>query len=207
MADTPSNLSTSVTLLGRLGLQPNDESAWQEFVARYTPLLQGWCRRCGLQATDAEDVTQNILLRLAGQLRRYDYRPSGSFRGWLRTVARGAWCDFLVVGQKPGAAGTGESAVQQLLNNVEAQDDLVAQLDAEATRELLRAAVEQVRPNVQQSTWDAFQLQAIEGLSGAEVAERLQLSVGAVYMARCRVQKMLRDEIARLDSAECLASA
>jgi RNA polymerase sigma-70 factor (ECF subfamily) len=88
------------------------------------------------------------------------------------------------------------------LHSVAARDDFLQHLEEEATRQLLQEAMEQVRPRVQAQTWEAFRLVALEGLSGAEAAARLQMSPGGVYVARCRVQKMLQDEMARLDGAD-----
>jgi RNA polymerase sigma-70 factor (ECF subfamily) len=201
MAET-ADLSTSITLLSRLRHCPTDEAAWQEFVRRYGPTIGRWCRRWGLQDADADDVTQNVLLRLAKQLRGFEYRAPGRFRAWLRRVAHGAWCDYLDSGRPPGAAGSGDSNVHQLLHSVAARDDFLQHLEEEATRQLLQEAMEQVRPRVQAQTWEAFRLVALEGLSGAEAAARLQMSPGGVYVARCRVQKMLQDEMARLDGAD-----
>ena len=49
----------------------------------------------GLQDADAEDVAQEILLKLARKLRDFAYDPKSSFRGWLKTVAHHAWRDFV----------------------------------------------------------------------------------------------------------------
>src|SRR5262245_46437929 len=84
---------TSATLLGRLRAQPDDEQAWDRFVECYGPQIYNWCRQWALQQADAEDVTQNVLLRLATKLRTFTYDPKRSFRGWLRTVTRNALSD------------------------------------------------------------------------------------------------------------------
>lgn len=191
--------STHISLLSRLRQSPADEAAWKEFVRRYGPSISGWCRRWGLQDADAEDVAQQVLLRLARQLPRFEYQRSGSFRGWLRRVAYGAWCDYLDACRHPGASGSGDSGVNRLLDSVAARDDFLQYLDEEATRELLEEAMRQVRGRVQVHTWEAFRLVALEGLSGAEAADHLKMSVGSVFVARCRVQKMLHEEVARLD--------
>ena len=60
---------TSATLLGRVGLSPNDQVAWARFVGLYGSRIRGWCRRWGLQEADSEDVTQDVLLRLARKLK------------------------------------------------------------------------------------------------------------------------------------------
>ena len=44
-----------------------------------------------------------------------------------------------------------------------------------------------------------FELLAIQGCSGAEVAERLKMKVATVFVARSKVQRMLREELARLE--------
>jgi RNA polymerase sigma-70 factor (ECF subfamily) len=55
---------------------------------------------------------------------------------------------------------------------------------------------------VQPHTWEAFVLTAVEGLSGAEAASRLGMQVGAVYVARGKVQRMLQEEVRRLEESE-----
>lgn len=102
------DLGTSVTLLGRLRTRGSDPAAWAEFVARYEPLITAWGRRWGLQAADASDVTQTVLLRLAERIGGFEYDPAKSFRGYVKTLARYAWLDLLDLKRRPGptAAGT-----------------------------------------------------------------------------------------------------
>jgi RNA polymerase sigma-70 factor (ECF subfamily) len=192
--------STSATLIERLRNPMRDEAAWREFVHSYGPKLFQWCRQWGLQQADAEDVTQNILLKLADKLRTFTYDPSGSFRGWLRTVAHHAWRDFLD-GRLRAPLGTGDSAVLQRLEKIEAREDLLAHLAAEFDQELLEEAMARVKRRVAPHTWEAFQLTAVEGLSGAEAAQRVPLQVAMVFVAKSKVQKMLRQEIQRLEGA------
>jgi RNA polymerase sigma-70 factor (ECF subfamily) len=197
MLDTPGS-TTSLTLLGRLRHNPNDQQAWCAFVDRYGRKIYAWCRQWGLQEADAEDVTQNVLVELARQMRDFEYRPSGSFRGWLRTIVHRAWCDYLRQ-RRRGVQGSGDDAVLAQLSCVAAGEDLLKQLHDECDRELLDEAMARVRLRVQPHTWQAFVLTALEGQSGAEVAARLGLKVGTVWVARSKVQKMLHDEVRRLE--------
>src|SRR5262249_57495976 len=89
-----SGARTSKTLLNRLR-SPLDQAAWNEFVERYGRRIYGWCRQWGLQEADAQDVTQDVLLRLARKMRSFAYDPSRSFRGWLRTLTHHASTHFL----------------------------------------------------------------------------------------------------------------
>jgi RNA polymerase sigma factor (sigma-70 family) len=193
--------TTSLTLLGRLRASPTDEEAWRAFVDRYGRRIYSWCSRWGLQEADCQDVTQNVLVELARQMNRFDYRPNGSFRAWLKTIAYRAWCDFLTARSR-AVPTNGDSAVFAQLGTTTAIDDFLRQLDEECERELLEEAMAHVRLRVQPQTWEAFLLTAIEGKSGAEVAERLKMSVGSVLVARSRVQKHLQEEVRRLEGAE-----
>lgn len=189
---------TSPSLLARLGGDRADPAAWAEFVRRYGPQVLGWCRRWNLQEADAEDVCQDVLLRVARQMRTFAYDPARSFRGWLKTVTRGAWADWLDAGARPGR-GTGDTAVRDALASVAARDDLIQRIEAEFDRELLDVAAARVRLRVDPATWEAFRLTAVDGLSGADAAARTGLKVATVFVAKSRVQRMLADEVAALD--------
>lgn len=188
---------TSVTLLARLG-GASDAPAWDEFVRRYGPQVLGWCRHWRLQEADAEDVAQDVLLRVSKQMRTFQYDPGRSFRGWLKTVTRAAWSDWLGACRR-AVQGSGDTAARETLESVAARDDLVGRLEAEFDRELLDTAAAQVRLRVDPKTWEAFHLTAVEGLSGAEAADRLGMKVAAVYVAKGRVQRMLQTEVKTLD--------
>jgi len=201
MSDLDNSL-TSLTLLGRLRQSPTDQRAWDAFVERYGPKIYSWCRRWRLQESDAHDVTQNVLLELARQMQSFIYQPTGSFRGWLRTVSHRAYCDFLSA-RKRATPGSGDDGVLAQLSSVEARQDLLLQLEQEYDRELLDEATARVRLRIEPRTWDAFVLTAVEGLSGAEAASRLGMQVGTIYVARGKVQKMLQDEVRRLETEGC----
>jgi RNA polymerase sigma-70 factor (ECF subfamily) len=193
----PSSVQTSPTLLGRLRQQPSDQAAWGQFVDRYSRAIYGWARQ-GLQDADAEDVTQMVLVRLAEHMRSFSYDPTRSFRGWLRRLTQHAWSDF-VTAQKRGGRASGDSTTAECLLQVPARDDLVARLEEQFDREVLEEAQARVQLRVETDSWQAFQLTALEGLSGAEAAQRLNKQVTAVFKAKNRVQKLLQEEITRLE--------
>ncbi|HYT92723.1 MAG TPA: sigma-70 family RNA polymerase sigma factor [Gemmataceae bacterium] len=200
MAERAADSGTRITLLGRLRRDPTNETAWAEFVDHYGAKIYAWCRKWNLQEADAQDVTQNVLLKLARKISEFTYDPSRSFRAWLKTLTHHAWSDFLESRQRPGL-GSGDSQQADLLQSVEARDDLVQRLEEEFDRELLREAMARVRLRVAPQTWQAFTLTALEGLSGAEAAQRIPMQVAQVFVAKRRVQKMLREEVARLEQS------
>ena len=197
--DHPSG--TSVTLLGRLREDPKDQAAWNDFVARYQPKILQWCRGWGLQESDANDVTQAVLLKLSRLMATFAYDPSRSFRGWLKTLTHHAWRD-LVAESKRGGIGSGDSRMGEFFENLQAGDDLVQQLEEEFHRELMDQAMVRVRPRVAPRTWDAFRLTALEGCSGAAAAAQLEMKVARVYVAKSEVKEMIRQEIRKLEGLE-----
>src|SRR5262245_21131416 len=75
--------TTHPSLLARLR-DPRDEPAWREFEARYRDLVRRFCRRKGLQESDAEDVGQFVFLALARTLPTFRLEPGrGRFRDYL----------------------------------------------------------------------------------------------------------------------------
>src|SRR5262249_11538502 len=113
MVDAPLP-TTRGSLLARLRQDPTDQAGWDEFVEHYGRHIYRWCRRWKLQDADAEDVTQDILAKLARKLRTFAYDPAGSFRGWLKTVAHHAWRDF-EAGRRHPQPAAGDSEVEELM--------------------------------------------------------------------------------------------
>ncbi len=177
---------TDATLLWRVR-DPHDLEAWRKFVTRYGPKIYGWCRRWRLQESDAQDVTQTVLIKLVRRMRTFSYDPARSFRGWLHTVAHHAWMDFVA----------NRSGTISLEDTAEVGDDLVAGLNDELDRELLEKAMTHVQSRVEPKTWEAFCLLALEERPGKEVAAALAMPVMAVYMAKTRVKQFLKEELTK----------
>ncbi len=188
---------TSVTLLGKLRYHPGDQSAWRDFVLRYGPRIQQWCLQRNLQLADAQDVTQTVLLKILEKMGSFEYNPSLSFRAWLKTVTMNATTDYLAALMH--RTGRADRTIGDLLENVAAQEDLARRMEEEFDLELLEQAMAHVRLRVAPQTWEAFHLTAIECLPGVDVAARLKMRLATVYTAKSQVQRLIREEIARLE--------
>jgi RNA polymerase sigma factor (sigma-70 family) len=198
MMGDEAQMDTRVSLLIRLRQEPADQRAWDEFAQRYGRLIGAWCQQWGLQPADADDVSQNVLLKLAHHLRIFVYDPGRRFRGFLRTVAHNACMDYLDTIRRSVTA-SGDSGVHVVLESIQARDDLATRLEAAFDLERLEMAQARVRLRIEPHTWEAFRLTALEGRSGAE---ELNMQVGTVFKAKSKVQQMLREEIDRLEREE-----
>jgi RNA polymerase sigma-70 factor (ECF subfamily) len=176
----------------------HDRQAWEQFVELYAPVIHEMASRRGLQDSDAADVTQEVLRAVSGAVARLDYDPGkGTFRGWLFTVTRNALNRFFEA-QKRVPPGSGDSAVQQWLAEQPARDEESAAWDQEYRRRLLAYAAEQVRTTFEDATWKAFWQTAVEGKSGKVVAASLDMTVGAVYIAKSRVISRIKEQVREL---------
>jgi RNA polymerase sigma-70 factor (ECF subfamily) len=185
---------TSHTLMMRVQKHPADPTAWDEFVHRYQPMIRAWCLKWGAQPFDADDVAQQVLIKLMSAMKTYRCESTASFRGWLKTVTHNAWIDFVrrpVTTQAP-------DWISSLADSHDALEDLEQQMEQAYERELLELAMRRVEPRVKPNTWEAFRLTSIEHLSGAEAAERLTTPISSVFVAKHRVLKLLEEEVRKL---------
>jgi RNA polymerase sigma-70 factor (ECF subfamily) len=190
--------STDISLLYDVRQGTNREEAWAAFQARYRDVIVGWCVRRGLSAHGAEDLTQEVLLKLFEHLPRYSHDPArGRFRGWLKVVVNNALTDLQRrQRRRPEPGGVGGTAFQGQLAGL-VSPEAAAELSQVIEGHALTAAaevVERVRAKLKETTWQAFYQTMVEQRAAAEIAADLGLSVASVYKATYRVKQMLLQE-------------
>ncbi|HEV3262870.1 MAG TPA: sigma-70 family RNA polymerase sigma factor [Gemmataceae bacterium] len=171
---------------------PCDAEAWKRFVQLYTPLLYSWTRRLGMSSQDAADMVQDIFVVLVQTLPMFSYDPRKSFRAWLRTILLNKWRDKCqheaVLAQHPG-----EAILAALASPASAEgSDLEEQ---EYQQHLVSRALEVMENQFQSTTWRACWETVVAGRPVEEVAGELGISVNAVYVAKSRVLRRLRQEL------------
>lgn len=177
----------------------NNQAAWHEFHARYSPILLSVARRLGLTDDDAADVAQEALVCFLRDYRAGKYvRERGRLRTWLSSIVRFRVIDSFRKKQQH-AAEVGLSAA----GDVPSPEDMEALWDAEARQMMLRQALDEVRTlsRMDERTLRAFERAALDDVPTAIVAAELQMSIDDVYQAKSRVSSRLREVIVRLEAA------
>jgi RNA polymerase sigma-70 factor (ECF subfamily) len=143
------------------------------------------------------------MLAVARAVEQWDPDPQrGRFRHWLFRIARNLIINHLTR-RKHQTWGTGQSAAQVLLEEQCGREDSITHLfEIEYRRSMFQCAAKQVQTDVLAKTWQAFWLSAIEDLPIADVAQRLGMSAGSVYIARNRVVARLRAEVRKIENAD-----
>jgi RNA polymerase sigma factor (sigma-70 family) len=193
MHDSSSSSSTRPSLLVRVR-DAQDHEAWNLFVATYAPVIYRYCRRKGLQDADAADVTQDVLAQVARSMRTFTYQPErGRFRDWLCAVTRSKLPRSRPNKDRAG----GDDRVDGLLEQI-ACSESDSEWTAEFNGQVLRFALDRIRPHFEPTTWWSFERCWLDNRPAADVARELGLPIDAVYVAKSRVLKRLREEVLAL---------
>jgi RNA polymerase sigma-70 factor (ECF subfamily) len=195
----PASITTS--LLDRVrGL---DDEGWRRLTFLYEPVVLHWCRRGGLQPQDADDVCQEVFRGVAAGIDRFRReQPGESFRGWLCTITKRKIADhWRRAGKQPAAEGgtVAQDRLRELAEPGELESMVGEAAASESVGGLYRRALELLQGEFKESTWKAFLALTVEERPVADVARELGLSTGAVYVAKSRVLKRLREELHELE--------
>jgi RNA polymerase sigma-70 factor (ECF subfamily) len=158
---------------------------------------------------DADDVVQDVFLGVAAGIEKFQ-RPGedslsaatggeakGTFRGWLGAITRNKLHDFYGRRKRQPAA-QGGSDVQRLLQEIPAATLSDDAADAAQISDVYQRALELIRGDFQDHTWQAFWRTAVENQTPAEVAPALGMSKAAVRQAKARVLRRLKEEVGDL---------
>ena len=178
-----------------LRAQTGETDAWKGLTDLYRPLILGWLHRQGVPARDLEDLSQEVLLSVVKQLPGFQHSGQrGAFRSWLRTIVCRRTADYWRALDADTQARGGSSATAALQQIADPDSALNRQWDEEHDRYVLQCLLDLVEEEFEPVTLQAFRRLALDGVSGAEAAQELGLSVGAVYMAKSRVLARIRQE-------------
>ena len=152
-------------LLARIA--SGDERAFARLCDLFAGPVLGEALRHLTDRAAAEDVTQEVFLRIWRNAHRFD-PERGRAEAWIATIARNASRDAL---RRRGA-----TPVDELADAVDPAADPVAEV-ADASEALqLQAAVAELAPGSR----EVIELAYWHGLSQVEIAERLSLPLGTV---------------------------
>jgi RNA polymerase sigma-70 factor (ECF subfamily) len=196
--------STHASLFVPLQQGEQSPAAWAAFHARYHDVILTWCRRRELSSACAEDLTQEIWLKLLRDIHTYN-PEKGRLRSWLKTVVNNTLTDYWRRQQaKPERGGVGGSAFLERLAGL-ADPEAAEELSGAIERQTNSSAADilaRVQARLHQTTWQAFYQTLIEQRPAKEVAQELGLSVSAVYKHTYRVKQMLHEEYLHVHPSE-----
>jgi RNA polymerase sigma-70 factor (ECF subfamily) len=181
-----------MSLLERLR-DGSDEAAWRRFHDLYSPLIQRWLMRRGVNPQDADDVGQEVMRLAFEQLPDFCHSGNvGALRAWLRQVVANRLKTFWRQKNR-GAARGGDDCGDLAEQLADPNSQLSRVWDEEYHRELCERLLELAGNEFQQQTMEAFRRVALDGQKAAEAGEAMGISANAVRIAQSRVMRRLRE--------------
>jgi RNA polymerase sigma-70 factor (ECF subfamily) len=175
--------------------QSGEADAWKDLTDLYRPLIIGWLVRQGVPAVDLEDLSQDVLLSVVKHLPAFEHSGNrGAFRSWLRTIVCSRTNNYWRAIDARTQASGGSGATAALQQIADPDSELNRQWDQEHDRYVIRCLLDLIEAEFEPATRRAFRRLALDGASGAEVAQELGMSVAAVYVAKSRVLHRIRQE-------------
>jgi len=189
---------TSLSLVERA--RARDPDAWRRLSRLYGPLVYGWARQAGLQASDAADLGQEVFRTVAARITAFRRdRPGDSFRGWLWGITRNKLKEFArrrAAGPQAAGGTDAHTKLHALADLPSGESGEFRETDSRTS--LMHRALEAVRVEFEERTWQAFWRSSVYEHNTADIAEDLQMTQKAVRQAKYRVLRRLRLEMDEL---------
>jgi RNA polymerase sigma factor (sigma-70 family) len=189
---TAMNSPTRPTLLKHLR-DGADPLAWDEFFGRYGRLIYGYARRRGCSDDTAEEIVQEVMLKVYQQKDIFHYDPErGRFRDWLGALIRNEVAAYRRrPSQRTRAAGGSSGGAWAEVESDDPPPD--APWEAAFENSLMLILLDVVRREMNPRDYLAFELLTLGDVPGAEAARLTGLTRNAAYKARQRALQRLRE--------------
>lgn len=152
-----------------------ESSAWEELLRAYNRKIYNLCYRFSGRTGDAEDLTQEIFIKIFQMLRTFD-AEQGAFSTWLNRVARNHLVDHYRRTHKDRVTSSLEDEVTEFADRPSPGEGPVASLEARERKELLQSGLDRLSPDMR----EAVILRDLQDLDYDEIAEVLGVPQGTV---------------------------
>ena len=171
----------------------DDQLAWHEFDSIYRPLLRRYARAWGLCDAEVEDVVQQCMATIDRHITAFDYNSTrGRFKSWLRTMVSNRVKNTLRDRRDVRATTKDFDGLEEPgLSPEEVFDRLWRQ-------EHLRHCLALIRPEVEESTFNAFVAYVMKEQPIEHVCAELAMTPNQVQAIKSRMIKRLRERTIEL---------
>lgn len=168
-----------------------DEGAWESLVKMHTRRVYAICYRFTGSDTEAQDVTQDVFLRVFQSMRSFR-AGEGSFGVWLTRLTRNLLIDHYRRGKMARATASIEDQLPMLEERPHIGGRADGMLEGREASEILQSALQKLSPDLR----EAVVLRDLEELEYREIADVLKVPEGTVKSrlnrGRAELGKVLR---------------
>ncbi len=193
------NFQTDKSLVERC--LAGEDLAWDELVRAHTKRVYGLCYRFTNNPTEAQDLTQEVFLRIFKSVKSFR-SDEGNFTTWLARLTRNLLIDHYRRTRQDRSTDSIEGQLpilEEKLTATARPDGLVAGREA---REQLQSALQKLSPELRET----LILRDLEELEYREIADVLKIPEGTVKSrlnrARAELARAVRkNQLAHVNSA------
>ena len=219
MKNPNDSIQTRWSLIGRLK-DMDDQQSWQEFFDAYWKLIYSVALKAGLSDSEAQEVVQETVISVAKKMPEFKADPAaGSFKSWLLTLTRwrivdqarkrqakanpdgGQECPPNPQTGMPTLPHGNDSTRTSTVDRIPDPGlDLEAVWNEEWENNVLVAAAERVKRQVDPEQYQLFDFHVLKQWPAIKVARKLGVNLGQVYFAKYKISKLMKKEIKKLDT-------
>jgi RNA polymerase sigma-70 factor, ECF subfamily len=173
-----------------------DAAAWEEIVQRYHRRIYNICYRFAGSGDDAEDLTQEVFIKMYRTLQSYDLER-GAFMTWVTTITRNLLVDHFRKSKQDRMTDSIDSAPSEhedaMPLSEQIQDTALtpdARAQSREVKETVHKALQKLSPDLR----EAVILRDLQDMDYKEIAVVLRVPEGTV---KSRINRG-RAELARL---------
>jgi len=152
-----------------------ENSAWESLLRGYTRKIYNLCYRFTGRAEEAEDLTQEVFIKIFQTLQSFD-AGQGSFSTWLHRVARNHLVDHYRRTRKDRITGSIEEDLETFAEKPSPGAGPQGQVEAREQKEHLQRALDRLSPDLR----EAVVLRDLHDLDYIEIAQVLGVPQGTV---------------------------
>jgi RNA polymerase sigma factor (sigma-70 family) len=196
---------TDLSLLERMGDSRYRADAWAVFVDRYTQLFFTWFKHWGVDPYSMEDVFQESMIRVLGDIKSFHHQRKGSFRAWLKALARNSWLQLIEDTHRQMAQREVDPIRVTnwgLLSQKNAANHLLELFDSWAAEEVLNLAMSRVRVRCTSDVWETYERISFRNESVSNVSVIMNIPSVQVYDRVSHIRKLIRIELAEMEAAD-----
>jgi RNA polymerase sigma-70 factor (ECF subfamily) len=173
-----------------------DAAAWEEIVQRYNRRIYNICYRFAGSADDAQDLTQEVFIKMYRTLKTYDVER-GAFMTWVTTITRNLLVDHFRKTKQDRLTDSIDVPASEHEDAAPLSDRLAdggispdARVQSRETSETVHRALQKLSPELR----EAVILRDLQDMDYREIATVLKVPEGTV---KSRINRG-RAELARL---------
>lgn len=161
---------------------------WQDFFRQYAPAIYRVALLRRLSSDQADDIVQQVMMSVARRIGDFDYKTDrGKFRNWICSITENKIRDhYRTVAQDARLTQAAAEQQAQTANDC---------WEVQWRLQDLMICLDELSEDVSLRQLETFRLYVIEGLAAEEVARRMEMSVGQVYVIRTTMIKRIRERM------------